>query len=96
MIKISYDENFKVTGIGHQNNFTTDEPFILMDLTEEEFEELLNTPFKKLIVDIEHNSVASSLIPEKPIEEVSDIEKLKKEIGEIKEVLDKIKSLLER
>ena len=96
MIKITYDEDFKVTGIGNQENFITTEPFILLDLTDEEYEHLLNTPFKKLMVDIEHNSIASSLIPEKPIDEVSDIEKLKKEIGEIKEVLDKIKTLLER
>ena len=94
MIKITYDENFKVTGIGHQENFTTTESFILMDLTDEEYEDLLNTPFKTLMVDVEYNTVVSALTLEEPIDEVSDIERLKKENDELKERLAKIESLL--
>ena len=94
MIKITYDENFKVTGIGHQENFTTTEPFILMDLTDEQYETLLNTPFKRLIVDVKYDTVASTLTLEEPIDEVSDIERLKKENDELKERLAKIESLL--
>ena len=31
VIKVSYDENFKVTGIGDENTYETTEPFILLD-----------------------------------------------------------------
>lgn len=94
MIKISYNEDFKVTGIGYQDNFITTEPFILMELTDDEFEKLLETPFKRLIVDVECNSIASVLTLEEPMEEISDIEYLKKENAELKERLTKIESLL--
>ena len=93
MIKISYDENFKVTGIGHEANFITTEPFILMDLTDDEFEKLLNTPMKALTVEVENNNVVMILM-EEPVEEVADIERLKKENEELKERLAKIESLL--
>lgn len=94
MIKISYNEDFKVTGIGYQDDFTTTEPFILMELTDDEFEKLLETPFKRLIVDVECNSIASVLTLEEPMEEINDIERLTKENEELKERLDKIESLL--
>ena len=94
MIKVSYDENFKVTGIGDEDTYETTEPFILMDLTDEEFEELLNIPFKTLVVDTEYNTVISTLTLEEPMEEISEIEYLKKENEELKERLAKIESLL--
>lgn len=94
MVKITYDENFKMTGIGHQEYFVSDEPYILMDLTDEEYEILLNTPFKRLIINVEYNTVASILTLEEPIDEVSDIERLKKENDELKERLEKIESIL--
>ena len=94
MVKITYDEDFKMTGIGYQEYFVSDEPYILMDLTDEEYETLLNTPFKRLMIDVEYNTVVSTLISEEPIDEVSDIERLKKENDEIKERLAKIETLL--
>lgn len=93
MIRISYDENFKVTGIGHEAIFITTEPFILIDLTDEEFEKLLNAPFKTLMVDVEYNDVVSALI-EEPVEDIADVVYLKKENEELKERLAKIESLL--
>lgn len=95
MIKVSYDENFKVTGIGDKDIYETTEPFILMDLTDEEFEELLNIPFKTLVVDTEYNTVISTSTLEEPMEEISEIEYLKKENEELKARLAKIESLLE-
>lgn len=94
MIKISYDENFKATGIGQQEYFSTTESFILMDLTDKEYEDLLNTPFKTLMVDVEHNTVFSTLTLEEPMEELNPYEELKKENEELKERLAKIESLL--
>lgn len=94
MIKITYDEDFKVTGIGNQENFITTEPFILLDLTDEEYEHLLNTPFKTLMVDIEYNTVVSALTLEEPMEEINPYEQLKKENDELKERLAKIEILL--
>lgn len=94
MIKVSYDENFKVTGIGDENTYETTEPFILLDLTDEQFEQLLDTPFKTLMVDVEYNSIFSTLTLEEPMEEVSDIERFKKENDELKERLAKIEMLL--
>ena len=94
IIKISYDEEFRVTGIGNQENFITNEPFILIDLTDEEYEYLLDTPFKTLMVDIKYNTVVSALTLEEPMEEISEVERIKKENEELKERLSKIESLL--
>lgn len=94
MIKVSYDENLRVTGIGNENTYETTEPFILLDLTDEQFEQLLETSFNRLTVDVEYNSVFSSLTLEEPMDEISDIERLKQENEELKERLAKIESLL--
>ena len=94
MIKVSYDENLRVTGIGNENIYETTEPFILLDLTDEQFEQLLETPFNRLMVDVEYNSVFSSLTLEEPMDEISDIERLTQENEELKERLAKIESLL--
>lgn len=94
MIKVSYDENLRVTGIGNENTYETTEPFILLDLTDEQFEQLLETSFNRLMVDVEYNSVFSSLTLEEPMDEISDIERLKQENKELKERLAKIESLL--
>ena len=94
MIKVSYDENFKVTGIGDENTYETTEPFILLDLTDEQFEQLLDTPFKTLMVDVEYNSIFSTLTLEEPMEEVNVIESLEKENEELKARLAKIEILL--
>lgn len=94
MIKVSYDENLRVTGIGNENTYETTEPFILLDLTDGQFEQLLETSFNRLMVDVEYNSVFSSLTLEEPMDEISDIERLKQENKELKERLAKIESLL--
>ena len=94
MIKVSYDENFKVTGIGNKDTYETTEPFILLDLTDEQFEQLLETPFNRLMVDVECNSIFSTLTLEEPMNEISDIERLKQENEELEERLAKIESLL--
>lgn len=94
MIKVSYDENLRVTGIGNENTYETTEPFILLDLTDEQFEQLLETSFNRLMVDVEYNSVFSSLTLEEPMDEISDIERLKQENKELKARLAKIESLL--
>lgn len=96
MIKVSYDENLRVTGIGDENIYETTEPFILLDLTDEQFEQLLETPFNRLMVDVEYNSVLSLLTLEEPMDEISDIERLKQENEELKERLAKIESLLNK
>lgn len=96
MIKISYDENFKVTGVGNEKFYETTEPFILLDLTDEEFVRLLEMPFKTLSVDIENNNVVSvETLEEEPIEVIT-IEDLKKENDELKARLEKLESLLYR
>ena len=94
MIKVSYDENLKVTGIGIENIYETTESFMLLDLTDEQFGQLLETPFNRLMVDIEYNSVFSTLTLEEPMDSISDIERLKQENEELKERLAKIESLL--
>lgn len=93
MIKISYDENFKVTGVGNEKFYETTEPFILLDLTDEEFDRLLEIPFKTLSVDIENNGVVSVETLEEPIEVVT-AEDLKKENDELKARLAKLEALL--
>lgn len=94
MIKVSYDEILRVTGIGDENNYETTEPFILLDLTDEQFEQLLETPFNRLMIDVEYKSIFSALTLEEPMDEISDIERLKQENEELKERLAKIESLL--
>ena len=93
MIKVSYDENFKVTGIGDENTYETTEPFILLDLTDEEFDQLLEIAFKTLVVDIENKKVISVETLEEPIVEITT-EDLKKENEELKARLYKLESLL--
>ena len=100
MIKISYDENFKVTGIGDENFYETTEPFILLDLTNEEFDQLLEIPFKTLVVNTESEEIVSVETLEEPMEEITveDLKKenkeLKQEINELKQELAQIKQLL--
>ena len=100
MIKISYDENFKVTGIGDENTYETTEPFILLDLTDEEFDQLLEIPFKTLVVNTESKEIVSVETLEEPMEEITveDLKKenkeLKQEINELKQELAQIKQLL--
>ena len=93
MIKVSYDENFKVTGIGDENTYETTEPFILLDLTDEEFDQLLEIPFKTLMVNTESEEIVSIETLEEPIMEIT-IEDLKKENEELKARLERLESLL--
>lgn len=93
MIKISYDENFKVTGIGDENIYETTEPFILLDLTDEEFDQLLEIPFKTLVVNPESEEIVSVETLEEPMEEIA-IEDLKKENEELKSRLERLETLL--
>jgi hypothetical protein len=95
MIKISYDENFKVTGIGHQNAYETTEPFILLNLTDEEFNQLLDIPFKTLMVDVESNSVISVEILEEPVEVITT-EDLKRENDELRAKLSKLEASVQQ
>ena len=95
MIKISYDENFKVTGIGDENTYETTEPFILLDLTDEEFDQLLEIPFKTLVVNTESKEIVSVETLEEPMEEIT-VEDLKKENKELKARLERLESLLYR
>ena len=95
MIKISYDENFKVTGIGDENAYETTEPFILLDLTDEEFDQLLEIPFKTLVVNTESEEIVSVETLEEPMEEIT-IEDLRRENEELKARLERLESLLYR
>ena len=95
MIKISYDENFKVTGIGDENTYETTEPFILLDLTDEEFDQLLEIPFKTLVVNTESEEIISVETLEEPMEEIT-VEDLKKENEELKSRLERLETLLYR
>lgn len=93
MIKVSYDENFKVTGIGDENTYETTEPFILLDLTDEEFDQLLEIPFKTLIVNTESGEIVSIETLEEPMEETT-VEDLRRENEELKARLERLESLL--
>ena len=93
MIKVSYDENFKVTGIGDENAYETTEPFILLDLTDEEFDQLLEIPFKTLIVNTESEEIVSIETLEEPMEETT-VEDLRRENEELKARLERLESLL--
>lgn len=95
MIKISYDENFKVTGIGDENTYETTEPFILLDLTDEEFDQLLEMPFKTLVVNTESEEIVSVETLEEPMEEIT-VEDLRRENEELKARLERLESLLYR
>ena len=95
MIKVSYDENFKVTGIGDENTYETTEPFILLDLTDEEFDQLLEIPFKTLVVNTESEEIVSVETLEEPMEEIT-VEDLKKENEELKSRLERLETLLYR
>lgn len=95
MIKVSYDENFKVTGIGDENAYETTEPFILLDLTDEEFDQLLEIPFKTLVVNIESEEIVSVETLEEPMEEIT-VEDLRRENEELKARLERLESLLYR
>ena len=93
MIKVSYDENFKVTGIGDENTYETTEPFILLDLTDEEFDQLLEIPFKTLMVNAESEEIVSIETLEEPMEETT-VEDLRRENEELKARLERLESLL--
>lgn len=93
MIKVSYDENFKVTGIGDENAYETTEPFILLDLTDEEFDQLLEIPFKTLMVNAESEEIVSIETLEEPMEETT-VEDLRRENEELKARLERLESLL--
>ena len=95
MIKVSYDENFKVTGIGDENAYETTEPFILLDLTDEEFDQLLEIPFKTLVVNTESEEIVSVETLEEPMEEIT-VEDLRRENKELKARLERLESLLYR
>ena len=95
MIKVSYDENFKVTGIGDENSYETTEPFILLDLTDEEFDQLLEIPFKTLVVNTESEEIVSVETLEEPMEEIT-VEDLRRENEELKARLERLESLLYR
>ena len=95
MIKISYNENFKVTGIGDENAYETTEPFILLDLTDEEFDQLLEMPFKTLVVNTESEEIVSVETLEEPMEEIT-VEDLRRENEELKARLERLESLLYR
>lgn len=95
MIKVSYDENFKVTGIGDENAYETTEPFILLDLTDKEFDQLLEIPFKTLVVNSESEEIVSIETLEEPMKETT-IEDLRQENEELKARLEKLESLLYR
>lgn len=93
MIRVSYDENFKVTGIGDENAYETTEPFILLDLTDEEFDQLLEIPFKTLVVNTESEEIVSVETLEEPMEEIT-VEDLRRENEELKARLERLESLL--
>ena len=95
MFKGSYDENFKVTGIGDENTYETTEPFILLDLTDEEFDQLLEIPFKTLVVNTESEEIVSVETLEEPMEEIT-VEDLRRENEELKARLERLESLLYR
>ena len=95
MIKVSYDENFKVTGIGDENAYETTEPFILLDLTDEEFDQLLEIPFKTLVVNTESEEIVSVETLEEPMAEIT-VEDLRRENEELKARLERLESLLYR
>lgn len=95
VIKVSYDENFKVTGIGYENAYETTEPFILLDLTDEEFDQLLEIPFKTLVVNTESEEIVSVETLEEPMEEIT-VEDLRRENEELKARLERLESLLYR
>ena len=95
MIKVSYDENFKVTGVGDENAYETTEPFILLDLTDEEFDQLLEIPFKTLVVNTESEEIVSVETLEEPMEEIT-VEDLRRENEELKARLERLESLLYR
>ena len=95
MIRVSYDENFKVTGIGDENAYETTEPFILLDLTDEEFDQLLEIPFKTLVVNTESEEIVSVETLEEPMEEIT-VEDLRRENEELKARLERLESLLYR
>lgn len=94
MIKISYDENFKVTGIGDEDTYETTEPFILLNLTDEEFNQLLEVSFKTLAVDVDNNSVISVETLEEPVGVIT-VEDLKRENDELKAKLSKLEALVQ-
>ncbi len=93
MIRVSYDENFKVTGIGDENTYETTESFILLDLTDEEFDQLLEIPFKTLVVNTESEEIVSVETLEEPMEEIT-VEDLRRENEELKARLERLESLL--
>ena len=95
LVKISYDENFKVTGIGQNGMYETDEKFVLIEITEQDFEHLLETPFNTLYIDKETKNVCStSTIDQCDEVETVTLEGLKKENEDLKQRLASIEKML--
>ena len=94
-VKISYDENFKVTGIGQNGMYETDEEYILLDITDQDFEHLLETPFNTLYIDKETKNVCStSTIDQCDEVETVTLEGLKEENEDLKQRLSSIEKML--
>ena len=78
-----------------KNAYETTEPFILLDLTDEEFDQLLEIPFKTLVVNTESEEIVSVETLEEPMEEIT-VEDLRRENEELKARLERLESLLYR
>ena len=64
-------------------------------LTDEEFDQLLEIPFKTLVVNTESKEIVSVETLEEPMEEIT-VEDLRRENEELKARLERLESLLYR